>query len=213
MESDFELLDRWRADDQDAGNQLFKRHFESLCQFFENKLDGNDVADLVQRTFLACVSSRDKFRKQSSFRTFLFAIARNQLYTFFRQKRAAPDRLDFAHESVADLGTSPSSAFARDERHVLLLRALQLVPVDQQLLLELHYWEGLDAGQLAEVFGIERTTARTRLHRARERLKTDFERLNQAAGLAPNAASLAASLDKKCVNPERASARFPGGSG
>ncbi len=183
MSSDLELLDRWRADDQEAGNLLFKRHFESLCQFFENKLDGDDVAELVQRTFLACVRSRDSFRKQSSFRTYMFAVARNELYACFRRRRTQRERLDFEHSSVADLGASPSSAIARDQRHALLLEALRSVPVEMQLVLELHYWEDLDAGELAEVLGIERTTARTRLHRARERLKVEFERRRKAAGL------------------------------
>lgn len=184
MTSDLELLERWRADDQEAGNLLFKRHFDSLCQFFENKLGGEDVAELVQRTFLACVRSRDSFRQQSSFRTYMFAIARNELYAFFRRRRSDNDRLDFEHSSVADLRTSPSSAIARDQRHGLLLEALRSVPVEQQMLLELHYWEELDAGELAEVMGVERTTARTRLHRARERLRVEFERRRDAAGLA-----------------------------
>ncbi len=187
MPTDLELLERWRADDREAGNLLFKRHFSSLCQFFENKLDGDDVTELVQRTFLACVRSRDSFRNQSSFRTYMFAIARNELYAFFRRRRTQRERLDFDHSSVADLGASPSSALARDQRHALLLEALRSVPVEQQLLLELHYWEELDAGQLAEVLGVERTTARTRLHRARERLKIEFERRSSAAGLALDA--------------------------
>lgn len=136
MASDLELLALWRADDQAAGNLLFKRHFARLCQFFENKLDGDDVADLVQRTFLACVRNRDVFRKQSSFRTYLFAIARNELYAFFRRRRIQNERIDFDHSSVAGLGTSPSSALARDQQHALLLQALRSVPVEQQLLLE-----------------------------------------------------------------------------
>ncbi|HLT37373.1 MAG TPA: sigma-70 family RNA polymerase sigma factor [Enhygromyxa sp.] len=183
MPSDLELLDRWRDDDLEAGNQLFKRHFASLCQFFENKLDDDDVGELVQRTFLACVRSRDSFRGQSSFRTYMFAIARNELYAFFRRRRTIRDKFDFDHDSVADLGTSPSAALARDQHHALLLQALRSVPVEQQLLLELYYWEELDAGELAEVFGIERATARTRLHRARALLKAEFERLSRAAGV------------------------------
>lgn len=194
MASDLELLDRWRADDQEAGNLLFKRHFASLCQFFENKLDGDDVAELVQRTFLACVRNRDVFRKQSSFRTYVFAIARNELYGFFRRKRVQQERIDFEHSSVAGLGTSPSAAVARDQQHAMLLQALRSIPVEQQLLLELHYWEEFDAGELAEVFGIERATARTRLYRARQRLRQEFDRLVLDVGLVPDADSFGAAL-------------------
>ncbi|PRQ02825.1 ECF RNA polymerase sigma-E factor [Enhygromyxa salina] len=174
LPSDFELLDRWRADDQDAGNQLFQRHLDSVYQFFESKLGGDEVGDLVQRTFLACVRSRDVFRKQSSFRTYMFAIARNELYSFFRRKVGSP--IDFELRSAVDLGTSPSVAAARGQRQVALIEALRSLAVDQQLILELHYWEDFDAGELGEVLGIDRTTARTRLHRARKQLRVELER-------------------------------------
>ena len=52
----------------------------------------------MQRTFTACVAAREQFRSQSSFRTYLFAIARNQLYTFLRQL-SRTEQVDFEVES------------------------------------------------------------------------------------------------------------------
>ena len=86
MGTDAELLERWRSGDREAGNELFERHFHSICRFFENKISG-DIEELVQSTFLACVDGRDKFRGQSSFRTYLFSIARYQLYGYFRRNQ------------------------------------------------------------------------------------------------------------------------------
>ena len=42
-------------------NELFERHFEPVYRFFFHKVEG-DAVDLVQRTFLACVEARDRFR-------------------------------------------------------------------------------------------------------------------------------------------------------
>ena len=85
MVEDNTLLDRWCAGDTAAGNVLFKRHFATLYRFFEHKTDG-EVDDLVQETFLQCVRGRETFRRQSTFRTYLFAIARHVLFQHWRDR-------------------------------------------------------------------------------------------------------------------------------
>jgi DNA-directed RNA polymerase specialized sigma24 family protein len=100
---DLELLDLWRAGDAKAGDTLFKRHFDSVYGFFETKCSGADVDELTQATFLACVTSRDHFRKESSFRTYLFTIARNELYRLLRTRYRRDAKLDFEHSSIAQL--------------------------------------------------------------------------------------------------------------
>lgn len=172
---DFELLDAWRAGDSGAGNDLFARHFDSLVRFFFTKVDDREIEDLIQRTMLACVEFEGRFRGDGSFRSYLFAIARNELRMFWR--RRGRSRVDLANESVIDLGTSPSVAAAKSQEKKLLLSALRTLTVDQQILLELHYWQGMTAAELGALFEIDPTTARTRLHRARARLKTSLEQL------------------------------------
>jgi RNA polymerase sigma factor (sigma-70 family) len=172
---DEELLDRWRSGHVPAGQMLFARHFDSLYGFFAGKC-GAEADDLVQRTFLACLRARDQFRKESSFRTYLFTIARHELYRHLREQRRDGDRIDFATTSVADLVTTPGTRIARSEEHRRLLEALRSLPLEQQTLLELHYWEEMEAADLAEVFDTPPVTIRTRLHRARRALRDRMER-------------------------------------
>lgn len=175
MVDDFELLERWSAGDRDAGGVLLRRHFDTLMRFFYGKV-GGDIEDIVQTTLLGCIEARARFRGECSFRTFLFAIARKNLLKYYRAK--SRDReVDPAVSSVWDLGTSPSSAVARRERAELLLIALQRVPIDFQLALELHYWEGLAAAEIATVLDIDPGTARTRLHRGRKALRAALDQL------------------------------------
>jgi len=167
---DLALLERWRDGDVKAGEELFGRHFESIYSFFETKCEA-EADELVQATFLACVRARDQFRKDSSFRTYLFTIARHELYRLLRNRHRDAERLDFELSSIAELVSTPGTRAARKEEHRRLIEALQRLPVAQQTLLELHYWEDMDIGELAEVFDVTATTIRTRLYRARNALR------------------------------------------
>jgi len=168
--TDADLLEAWRAGDRTAGRELFLRHSGSVTRFFRNKLDG-DIDDLVQRTFLACVEARDRLRDGSSFRAYVLRIARNELFNHYAARQRLAARVDPLTTSVLDLGASPSMMFATGERDRALLVALRRLPLDLQTALELHYWEDLTTGELADILGVPQGTVKTRLFRARERLR------------------------------------------
>ncbi len=174
VESDFDLLDRWRAGDNAAGQALVARHFDALCGFFESKLD-RDSDDLVQRTLLACVASKDRFRKESSFRTYLFTVARHELFHYLQSRQRAGARLDFSVTSVAEILTTPASRMIRNADKLRVVEALRRLPVEQQTLLELFYWQELDIDAISQIFELEPGTTRVRLHRARKKLRELLE--------------------------------------
>jgi len=162
---DAELLAAWHSGDKGAGSQLFTRHFDALYRFFANKLP-DDAEDLVQGTWMACVRYEDSLRKAASFRAYLFAIARNELYRALKG-RSPSDEVDFSVSSMIDLGASPVSIAAAAERDRDLLGALRAIPIDAQIVLELHYWEDLSGTELAEVLGVPQGTAKSRIRRAK----------------------------------------------
>jgi RNA polymerase sigma factor (sigma-70 family) len=90
--TDLELLASWRDGDTKAGNALFDRYFDALFRFFRNKVQ-EGAEDLVQQTFLALVQSRDRFRGDSSFRTYLFTAARSKLYNYLERRGGTCQRL------------------------------------------------------------------------------------------------------------------------
>jgi len=171
LATDFELLDAWRTGDRGAGNTLFERYFDPVCRFFSNKVHHN-IDDLIQRTFLGCVEGRDRFQKQASFRTYLFAVAHNVLREYFRERRRGgeQDAPDPGTDSRDEDSPSPSSVVANHQEQRLLLAALRRIPLDYQLVLELYYWEDMAAPELAQVLGLPEGTVRSRLRRAKEAL-------------------------------------------
>jgi RNA polymerase sigma factor (sigma-70 family) len=180
VDSDLALLERWRVSDQRAGEQLVARYFDEIYRFFRHKIPG-EADDLTQQTFLACVKARNQFRGQSTFRTYLFAIARNELYMRLRQIPRLPHvDIDLEASSLADLVSSPSKMVGKRQELALIQEALRRLPVEQQVLLEFHYWHDLDAAALAEIFAANPSTIRVRLVRARQALR---ERLGTNAAI------------------------------
>jgi RNA polymerase sigma factor (sigma-70 family) len=168
------LLATWAAGDADAGDELVERHFGLVCRFFTNKVPQPDIEDLVQQTFLGCLEAHDRYDGRASVATFLLAIARNQLFGYYRERRRSPLS---ERATVRDEATSPTGVVARLEDERLLLAALRLVPLDAQVLLELTYHEGLPSSEIAEVLGVSAGTFHTRLHRARESLRDRLREL------------------------------------
>ena len=172
MIDDPALLARWRGGDRRAGDTLFQRHFNSVRRFFRSKVGPSHAEDLIQRTFLGCIHGIEGYRGEASFRTYLFAVARNVLLMHFRTLRRQPGlEPDASVHSVVDLQTGLSTAVGKQDERRLIQVALQHLPVEAQTLLELAYWEELSAAELADVFGVSPVTIRTRKHRAREKLR------------------------------------------
>ncbi len=162
------LLTAWRAGDEPAGAALFERHYPAIKRFFHNKAP-ESAEELIQGTFLACLEARERFRGDSSLRTFLFAIAHNLLRSHFDSRRRNPATpLDTSNVSAHDLAPGPSSVVAARQEQRLLLDALRRVPLDYQVALELHYWEHYTAAQIAEIVQLPVGTIKTRLRRGRQ---------------------------------------------
>lgn len=177
--SDKELLKAWQDGDLDAGEELFERYYEAVVRFFGNKLQ-DGVADLVQQTFMACVEGRDRLRKMSSFRSYLFAIAHNKFRAHLRSRYRGDDEPNFEALSVMDIAPGPGSIFARRREERLLLEALRAIPVDYQVLVELRYWEGLKTIEIAEIVALPHGTVRSRLRRAQKLLEQAIEELSNS---------------------------------
>jgi RNA polymerase sigma factor (sigma-70 family) len=169
LPTDEELLEAWRNGDAAAGESLFDRHFASVSRFFRNKV-GTGLDDLVQATFMRLVESRERFRGDGSFRSYLFGVAYNVLRRHYRD-RQRDDRIDFGVTSVHATGVGPSVILDADREHRRLLEGLRRIPIEHQTLLELYYWESLSAAAIASVLEVPEGTIRTRLRRAKSLLE------------------------------------------
>jgi RNA polymerase sigma factor (sigma-70 family) len=183
---DNDLLRAWTAGDRAAGDALIVRHFDAVCRFFRTKL-GDDIEDLIQRTFLDLLEAAGRI-EIANVRATLFTIAHRRLVDHLRLRYRGPIE-GLTSLPVADLGTSPSGVVGRSEEERLLHEALRRVSLDHQVVLELAYWEELDGRAIAEVLGISEHTVRSRLARGREALKVQLDALAATPALAQSTLS------------------------
>lgn len=185
MSSDSELLAAWRAGDRAAGDALISRHASGLWRFFGNRAGGH-AADLVQETLLACVRCRDRFHGQSSFRTYLFAIAKRILCRWVeRQVQGARHPAALLEAEGGGHGASPSEEVDGEEPNTgdgtfvpwerwEVLEVVQRLNAEERAVIRLYYWEELSGSKLAQVLGVRESTARSRLRRTLARMRLEL---------------------------------------
>lgn len=181
MNDDAELLERWANDDTTAAEVLVARYYNAMVRFFQTKA-GSAAADLVQTTFLRCGEHAGRYSGRGSVRAFLYGIARNVLLEHYRSAARHRGEPDFRESAVLDL--QPGAATMADHRKAqrALIRALQMIPLESQVILELFYWEGLRIRELATMLDVPVGTVKSRLHRGREQLREVLPKVPPALG-------------------------------
>lgn len=180
-DSDAELLEAWRGGDKRAGKILFERHYHAVHRFFRNKV-GPEAPDLVQKTFLGCLESVERFRGDGSFRSWLFAVAYRQLCKHYRTRASERARFEVGSVSACDLDPSPSRVLAKRREQRVLLEALRRIPIELQVILELHYWEQMSDAEIARVLETPLGTTKSRIRRGRQLLAKRLAEVAESPG-------------------------------
>ena len=154
-----------------------RRHYHVVLRYFE--LNATWAAeDLAQRTFMVLIEDPSRLRDPGAFRAYVLGIARRQLVMHKRQMARSRELGSFDDSAQPAPQTRMSTLMVRTQEQVILLRAMAALPSAPQLLLVLYYWQGIPTPQLAEHYGVSPITIRTRMTRARDRLRTTFVRLS-----------------------------------
>jgi RNA polymerase sigma factor (sigma-70 family) len=176
VDPDLELLEAWRGGDRQAAGEILDRYYKLIRCTVATKVPDSDVDDLVQKVVMALYEGRERFRADAKLKTYAMRVTRNVIADYFRRRRPTTP-LDVLGSSARELGAGPSSLIIEQEKHRLLLEALRSVSLDDQLILELHYWEKMTGPQLAQVFECPEPAIRSRVRRAKVRLREQLEKL------------------------------------
>ena len=147
---------------------LVERYQKMLYAFVHHELADADAADdVVQATFVSAWTHLATFRFESSFKTWLHEIARNECRTRFRRRRAEISLDEAAQSSLpADAG-DPNERRLRAE----LAREVAKLPPRQRSVLSLRIFSDLPFREIARIEGVSINAAKVSFHLAVKRLK------------------------------------------
>lgn len=156
-------------------DEVFEAEFAPLRGYLYRRLGSSIAEDLAAEAFAIAYRRWNDFDQSRPVRPWLYGIAANLVRHHWRKERRmlrayARTGLDPAVQED-DLGTERLDAEAR--RRVLAAALAKLRPVEREILL-LHAWAELSDAEIAEALSLPLGTVKSRLHRARERMRNQL---------------------------------------
>jgi len=184
--SDAEIMLRVREGDDGGFNFLIEKYRKPIVNFMYRMVHNQAVAEeLAQEVFLRVYRSRQTYRAEAKFTTWLYRIATNLGVNHARdtkQERAAqtiyldqPDPETGTTPDVADMHPGAEEEMVKDERMRAIRKHVMALPERQRTAVLMHKYQGLDYKEIGQVLRLSESATKSLLFRAyqtlRERLK------------------------------------------
>jgi RNA polymerase sigma-70 factor (ECF subfamily) len=172
-----DLVEAARAGSAPAVEALLARHEARLYRFARRLCrHREDAEDVLQESLLAAARGLRRFRGASSVGTWLYAIARSFCIKKRRRSVFAPPEVSLdaelsAARAVVDPSRRPDDALEASRIEAALERAIAALDRPYREVLVLRDVEGLTTAEVARVTGLGEPAVKTRLHRARGKLR------------------------------------------
>ena len=178
--TDEKLLADAAQGDTTAFQILYQRYRDPIFRFAYRMLGSVEAAeDVAHDCFLSLIRQPERFdSRKASFRTYLYAAARNQAAKQYHSFGRETTLDELSHEPVDR--SEPMSQVLDDELASEVAVAIASLPPLQREALVLFEYEELSLAEIGEVVGVDANTVKARLFRAREKLRAKLERYFRA---------------------------------
>jgi RNA polymerase sigma-70 factor (ECF subfamily) len=163
--------------------RVFERHWDSVFRYLERRLGANGAQDLASEVFRIAFQRRWSYKivDGTSCLPWLYGIASNLALKErrgFARHLAAVDRFSrITTGGVDDHASHVAASVDSEQIWTQVQAALNTIDDESREMLLLVAWEGLSYEQVAQAFDVPLGTVRSRLHRARARLRTTLSPL------------------------------------
>jgi RNA polymerase sigma-70 factor (ECF subfamily) len=184
------LINRYRHGDSDAMERLILKYQNRIYNvILKICADPDDAAELTQETFVKILENIHKFEGRSRFYTWAFRVAVNLTLNYCQRNaklklssldvetnRYSSQEKQVLKEFLSDESSPDPAAVAQNEELcAIAVKALMKLDDAQKAVVVLRDIEGMNYAQIADVLDIELGTVRSRLSRARGRLRKILE--------------------------------------
>ncbi|MGA7107376.1 MAG: sigma-70 family RNA polymerase sigma factor [Terracidiphilus sp.] len=180
--SDAAVMLRVAAGDQAGFDFLVQKHYRAMIHFLFRMVRNQAVAEeLAQEVFLRVYRSRESYRAEAKFTTWLYRIATNLAVNHARDTRHersastvyldAPDEESGTTPDVADDEPNVEQNLLRDERMAAIRQHVMALPERQRMAVLMHKYQGMDYRQIGEVLKLSESATKSLLFRAYQTLR------------------------------------------
>jgi len=180
--SDAAIMLRVAAGDESGFNYLVGKHYRAMIHFLFRMVRNQAVAEeLAQEVFLRVYRSRESYRAEAKFTTWLYRIATNLAVNHARDTRHeraaqnvyldAPDEETGTTPDVADDEPTVEQNLLRDERMAAIRQHVMALPERQRMAVLMHKYQGMDYRQIGDVLKLSESATKSLLFRAYQTLR------------------------------------------
>jgi RNA polymerase sigma-70 factor (ECF subfamily) len=183
IEPDLDLMMRVRDGDAASFEILLRRYRLPLVGFFHRMIRDQALAeDLAQEVFLRVYKSRESYRPEARFTTWLYRIATNLALNAIRDRRDEVSATAGGDDgSTLDRFVDPQPTveqqLVQGERERLIRQAVEALPEHQRAAVILHKYQDVDYRQIAGILRVSESAVKSLLFRAYETLRMRLEPL------------------------------------
>ncbi len=180
--SDAAIMLRVAADDESCFNYLVGKYHRAMIHFLFRMVHNQAIAEeLAQDVFLRVYRSRESYRAEAKFTTWLYRIATNLAVNYARDTRHeraaqtvyldAPDQETGMTPDVADDEPTVEQRLLSNERMAAIRTHVMALPERQRMAVLMHKYQGMDYRQIGEVLKLSESATKSLLFRAYQTLR------------------------------------------
>ena len=178
--SDEQLMMAYRDGDASAFDTLYRRHKGPVYRYMLRQCRDAGVADeLFQDVWMNLIRARESYTVQAKFTTYIYKLAHNRLIDHYRKHgHAAMVSFDDDTEDAPVIAEPAAAPRDEPERHLdikqqaaQLLQLLGALPEPQREAFVMQYEGGMSVEEIADVTGVTRETAKSRLRYAMAKIR------------------------------------------
>jgi len=186
LDLDAQLMLRVRDGDEECFRVLLEKYRNPVMRFVYRMVQDRAISEeLAQEVFLRVYRSRESYRAEAKFSTWLYRIATNLAVNHARDTKYertaqtleldAPDTESGSTPEVADDDPNVEQRMLREERMAAIRAQVAALPERQRMAVLMHKYQEMDYRQIGEVLKLSESATKSLLFRAyqtlRERLK------------------------------------------
>ena len=174
LPTDNNLVQRYLDGDKNSFSEIVDIYLKQIFNFSYNLVGSRkDAEDITQDVFVKLWKILSKFDLEKSFKTWIFAIARNTCIDFLRKKKEIPfskfdneEGNNFLEDTLIDNELTPDEVFVISENKENIEKVLLKLSVIQKEVVVLRYMNGMSFDEISEVLNLPLNTVKSHHNRA-----------------------------------------------